>query len=99
MGTKTLGELEAAVSHLLSKFHIETVGRGPRNITTTIRARTVFVRLEGVLTIVEEQLIGRSPSDQHGVSMVRELRSQLAQRARNTLLNGLAQTIGQPPLR
>lgn len=95
-GTKTQGEAEAAVCELVSRFHRDTMGRGPKSISATLRCRSVVVQLEGVLTTVEETLTSSSHSSRDGIDMVRQLRERLVQGARTSLLRGLTHTLGEP---
>jgi uncharacterized protein YbcI len=90
---KTQGELEAAVCEVVNRFHRDTIGRGPRTISATVRSRTVIVHLEGVLSKIEDQLAASASRD--GIAMVRQIRDQLVQGARSSLLRNLAQTLGQ----
>jgi uncharacterized protein YbcI len=54
---KSQGEIEAAVSDGISRFQQEFVGRGPRDIHAYLIGTMLVVRLQGVLTPAERQLI------------------------------------------
>lgn len=94
---KSKGELEAAVCNLVNRFHRDITGRGPRQITATIQDGTVYIRLQGVLTVAEERLVAGSPSPQDGTELVRQMRDRLIRTARSALLEALAGTLGQEP--
>lgn len=93
---RTLGEVEAAVGNVMSRFHRDLHGRGPRTITVTIRGRSCIVHLEGVLTTAEMQLAAAGESQSQGVAMVRQLRDHLVQRARKALVDTLQTTVDSP---
>lgn len=54
---KSQGEMEAAVCDGISRFQQEFVGRGPRDIHAHLIGNLLVVRLQGVLTPAERQLI------------------------------------------
>lgn len=54
---KSQGEIEAAVCDGISRFQQEFVGRGPRDIHSHLIGTLLVVRLQGVLTPAERQLI------------------------------------------
>lgn len=56
-GEKSQGEIEAAVCDGISRFQQEFIGRGPRDIHAHLVGLLLVVRLQGVLTPVERQLI------------------------------------------
>jgi len=66
---KSQGEIEAAVCDGVSRFQQEFIGRGPRDIHAHLVGSLLVVRLRGVLTPAERQLIapraGGEP-DGHG---------------------------------
>jgi len=59
---KSQGEIEAAVCDGISRFQQEFIGRGPRDIHSHLVGSLLVVRLQGVLTPAERQLIS-SPAD------------------------------------
>lgn len=93
---RTVGEVEAAVGNLMSRFHRDLHGRGPRAVTVTIRGRSCVVHLEGVLTPAEMHLTTAGAMQSHGVAMVRQMRDHLVQLARNALVNTLQNTVDNP---
>ena len=58
---KSQGEIEAAVCDGISRFQQEFVGRGPRDIHSHLIGTLLVVRLQGVLTPAERQLIAPRP--------------------------------------
>jgi len=54
---KSQGEIEAAVCDGISRFQQEFIGRGPRDIHAHLLGSLLVVRLQGVLTPAERQLI------------------------------------------
>ena len=54
---KSQGEIEAAVCEAVSRFQQESIGRGPKDIHCHLLDTLVVVRLQGVLTPAERQLI------------------------------------------
>ena len=59
---KSQGEIEAAVCDGISRFQQEFIGRGPRDIHAHLVGTLLVVRLQGVLTAAERQLI--APRDE-----------------------------------
>src|SRR5665213_3135251 len=60
---KTQGEIEASVCQCISRFQLEFMGRGPKDIQGHLLDDLVVVRLQGVLTAAEQQLVKALPSD------------------------------------
>lgn len=58
---KSQGEIEAAVCDGVSRFQQEFIGRGPRDIHAHLVGTLVLVRLQGVLTPAERQLVAPRP--------------------------------------
>lgn len=54
---KSQGEIEAAVCEAVSRFQQESIGRGPKDIHCHLLGTLVVVRLQGVLTPAERQLL------------------------------------------
>jgi uncharacterized protein YbcI len=54
---KSQGEIEASVCDGISRFQQEYIGRGPRDIHAHLIGSLLLVRLQGVLTPAERQLI------------------------------------------
>ncbi len=96
-GTRTHGEVEAAVSSAITRMHRELIGRGPRHVSVTLRLDQLFVHLQGVLTTAEERLVTLSGASQGGCETVRKTRDQLMRCARAELLDALGAAVGQRP--
>jgi uncharacterized protein YbcI len=63
---KSQGEIEAAVCDGVSRFQQEFIGRGPRDIHAHLVGTLVLVRLQGVLTPAERQLVAPRPGSAAG---------------------------------
>ena len=78
---KTQGEIEAAICQGMSQFEQDYMGRGPKNIHAHLIGDLLVVRLQGVLTAAEQQLVKTLPSDK-GRNLLKEVRTQLMETAR-----------------
>ncbi len=78
---KTKGQLEAAISTLITKFEKENLGRGPKEVRTFIIHDLILVRLKGILTPAEEKLI----SEVDGAQIVKQIRRRLIESSRSIL--------------
>src|ERR1700684_3543222 len=78
---KTQGEIEAAISRGISDFEQEYMGRGPKAIHAHLIGDLLVVRLQGVLTAAEQQLV-KSLSPEKGRDLLKEVRTQLMETAR-----------------
>ncbi|MBZ4644607.1 MAG: hypothetical protein PWR27_1590 [Petroclostridium sp.] len=74
----TKGQIEAKISEAVSKFEIEFMGRGPKQIRTIIIQDLIIVRLKGFLSQSEQKLAENS----QGVELIKKLRSTLFENAR-----------------
>jgi uncharacterized protein YbcI len=81
---KTQGEIEAAVCEGISHFEREYMGRGPKDIRAHLIGDLLVVRLQGVLTAAEQQLVKTLPTEK-GSGLLKQVRTQLMQTARPTL--------------
>jgi uncharacterized protein YbcI len=84
MDMKTQGEIEAAVCEVISGFEQEYMGRGPKDIRTHLVDDLVIVRLKGVLTAAEQQLVTSLPAEK-GRDLLKQVRTQLIETARPVL--------------
>jgi uncharacterized protein YbcI len=84
MDMKTQGEIEAAVCEVISGFEQEYMGRGPKDIRTHLVDDLVIVRLQGVLTAAEQQLVTSLPAEK-GRDLLKQVRTQLIETARPVL--------------
>ncbi|MCK6486011.1 MAG: DUF2294 domain-containing protein [Phycisphaerae bacterium] len=81
---RTQGEIEAAICTALSRFEQGYMGRGPKDIHTHLIGDLLVVRLRGVLTAAEQQLVGSLPADK-GRDLLKQVRTQLIETARPAL--------------
>jgi uncharacterized protein YbcI len=81
---KTQGEIEAAICAGISHFEQEYMGRGPKDIHTHLIGDLLVVRLQGVLTAAEQQLV-KSLSAEKGRDLLKQVRTQLIETARPLL--------------
>ncbi len=51
------GQIEASICEAIIKFEREHMGRGPKEVKTHIFGDLILVRLKGVLTPAEQQLV------------------------------------------
>jgi uncharacterized protein YbcI len=78
---KTLDEIEAAICEGMARFEQEYMGRGPKDIHTHLIGDLLVVRLQGVLTGAEKQLVKSLASDK-GRDLLKQVRTQLIETAR-----------------
>jgi len=78
---KTQGEIEAAICEGISRFEQEYMGRGPKDIRTYLIGDLLVVRLQGVLTAAEQQLVKSLPGEK-GRDLLKQVRIQLVETAR-----------------
>ena len=81
---KTQGEIEAAISEGISRFEQEYMGRGPKDIHAHLVGDLLVVRLQGVLTAAEQQLVKSLPAEK-GRDLLKQVRTQLIETARPVL--------------
>ena len=78
---KTQGEIEAAVCEGVSRFEQDYMGRGPKNIHAHLLGDLLVVRLQGVLTAAEQQLV-KSMTPERGRDLLKQVRTHLIETAR-----------------
>ena len=78
---KTQGEIEAAICEGVNRFEQEYMGRGPKHIHAYLIDDLLVVRLQGVLTAAEKQLVKSLPSSK-GRDLLKEVRTHLIETAR-----------------
>ncbi len=81
---KSLGEIEAAICEGVSRFELEYMGRGPKHIYAHLIGDLLIVRLLGVLTAAEQNLVKTLPPEK-GRDLLKQVRTQLLETARPTL--------------
>ena len=89
MRTRTKGQLEAEISKAVVAFEREFMGRGPTEVRTYLLQDMVLVRLKGVLTPAERQLIKAE-----GVELLKQVRSKLLETGRDLLKKSLRELTG-----
>jgi uncharacterized protein YbcI len=78
---KTQGEIEAAICEGISRFEQDYMGRGPKAIHAHLIDDLLVVRLIGVLTVAEQQLVATLPAEK-GRDLLKQVRSHLVETAR-----------------
>jgi uncharacterized protein YbcI len=90
---KTQGEIEAAVCEGVSHFQQEFMGRGPKDIQGYILGDLLVIRLKGVLTAAEQQLVRTLPADK-GRDLLKQVRTHLVETARPMLEKMISEITG-----
>ncbi len=78
---KTQGEIEAAICEGISRFEQEYMGRGPKDIHAFLLGDLLVIRLQGVLTVAEQQLVKTLPAEK-GRDLLKQVRTHLSETAR-----------------
>ena len=78
---KTQGEIEAAVCEGMTRFEEEYMGRGPKHVHAHLIGDLLLVRLKGVLTAAEQQLVKSLPAEK-GRDLLKQVRTHLVETAR-----------------
>ncbi|MEX0612541.1 MAG: DUF2294 domain-containing protein [Pirellulales bacterium] len=78
---KTQGEIEAAVCEGIARFEQDYMGRGPKDIHAYLIGDLLVVRLKGVLTVAEQQLVA-SLTAEKGRDLLKQVRVHLVETAR-----------------
>lgn len=78
---KTQGEIEAAVCAGIARFEQDYMGRGPKDIHAYLIGDLLIVRLKGVLTVAEQQLVASLPAEK-GRDLLKQVRIHLVETAR-----------------
>src|SRR5438046_2235511 len=88
---KTQGEIEAGVS----RFEQDYMGRGPKEVHAHLLGDLLVVRLRGVLTAAEQQLVQSLPAEK-GRDLLKQVRAQLIETARPVLEALVREATGVP---
>jgi uncharacterized protein YbcI len=94
---KTQGEIEAAICDGITRFEQEYMGRGPKHIHAFLLGDLLVVRLQGVLTAAEQQLVNTQPPEK-GRDLLKQVRTQLVEIARPVLDAMVEEATGVKPL-
>ena len=78
---KTQGEIEAAICEGMNRFEQEYMGRGPKDIHAHLIGDLLVIRLQGVLTAAEQQLVKSLPAEK-GRDLLKQVRTHLIETAR-----------------
>src|SRR5204862_4892032 len=81
---KTQGEMEAAIREGITRFEQHYMSHGPKDIRTHLIGDMLVVRLHGVLTEAERQLV-KTVSAEKGRDLLKQVRTQLIETARPVL--------------
>jgi uncharacterized protein YbcI len=90
---KTQGEIEAAICEGIARFEQEYMGRGPKDIHAYLIGDLLVVRLKGVLTIAEQQLVATLPAEK-GRDLLKQVRVHLVETARPVMEEMIEKTTG-----
>ena len=94
---KTQGEIEAAICEGVRRFEQEYMGRGPKDIRAHLIGDFLVVRLQGVLTAAEQQLVRSLPTER-GRDLLKQVRTQLIETARPVLEKMIHDIAGLTPV-
>ena len=94
---KSQGEIEAAVCEGVSRFEQEYMGRGPKHIHAHLIGDLLVVRLQGVLTAAEKQLVKALPAEK-GRDLLTQVRSHLIETARPLMEAMIREVTGVKPV-
>lgn len=90
---KTQGEIEATICQGISRFEQEYMGRGPKDIQCHLIGDLLVVRLQGVLTAAEQQLV-KTHMPEKGRDLLKDVRTQLVELARPVLETMIREATG-----
>jgi uncharacterized protein YbcI len=90
---KTQGEIEAVICERIRRLQQEYMGRGPKDIRAHLIGELVVVRLGGVLTSSEQQLVKSLPTEK-GRDLLKQIRTQLIEMARPIMEAMIEETTG-----
>ena len=90
---RTQGEIEAAICNGVRRFEQEFMGRGPADVHSHLINDLILIRLEGVLTAAEQQLVQSQPTER-GRDLLKQVRIQLIETARTVLESMVLEVTG-----
>lgn len=85
----TKGQIEAKISDAVSKFEIEYMGRGPKEIRTKIIQEHILIVINGFLSQSEKKL----SEDPSGARIVKDARRALFESSRECLVSMIKEII------
>ena len=89
MTGKTKGQVEAEISQAVVKFELEYMGRGPSDVRTHLLQDMIVVRLQGILTPAERQLV-----KVEGVELIKQVRATLLETGKSGLKQSVEEITG-----
>jgi uncharacterized protein YbcI len=81
VAVKTQGEIEAGVCAGMTRFEQDYMGRGPKDVRAHLLGDLLVVRLRGVLSAAEQQLVKALPAEK-GRDLLKQVRTHLIETAR-----------------
>src|SRR5438309_396568 len=93
---KTQGEIEAGICDGISRFEQDYMGRGPKDIHAHLLGDLLVVRLQGVLTAAEQQLVKSLPAEK-GRDLLKQVRTHLIETAR-PVMEAMVQKVTDVPV-
>lgn len=84
----TRGQIEARISEAVTKFEVEIMGRGPKQINTIIVNDLIIVRLEGFFSVSEKRL-----AENDSVELVKRVRTRLFENEEENFKNIIEEII------
>src|SRR4051812_37050908 len=94
---KSQGEIEAAACEAISRFELDFMGRGPKDVHAHLIGDLLVVRLQGVLTAAEQQLVKSLPAEK-GRDLLKQVRTHLVETARPLLEAVVEEATGVRPV-
>jgi uncharacterized protein YbcI len=94
---KTQGEIEAAICNGIARFEQDYMGRGPKDIHAHLVGDLLLVRLQGVLTAAEQQLVKSLPVEK-GRDLLKQVRTHLIETARPVMEAMVEEVTGVKPI-
>lgn len=94
MRGKTRGQVEADISEAIIQFEKEFMGRGPTETKTYIIDDLVLVRLRGIMTPAERQLV-QAEDTSRGRELIKQVRHELLERGRPLLETLIQDLLGR----
>jgi uncharacterized protein YbcI len=85
--------MEAAICDGIRQFEQEYMGRGPKDVHTHILVDLVVVRLTGVLTAAEKQMV-KTITSEKGRDLLKQVRTHLIETARPMMEQMIEQSTG-----
>ena len=92
---KTQGEMEADICDGIRRFEVECLGRGPKDVRVHLIGDLIVLRLYGVLTVAERQLV-TSLDAEKGRDLVKQVRTQLVESSRPLIEAFVKEVTGVP---